>query len=92
MAKRIQTIFYDKGTPRFKIYSDEPYNEVQTDPPEYIDRLEFMGFARFNIMTEDGEHISLDKDKDPYKFVRYFWRHFYGYYASASEPEIVKNE
>lgn len=90
MAKRIQTVFHEKGEPKFTLYSVEPYDKVQTDPPEYLNKLDIMGLARFNVMGENGERISLDKDKDPYKFIRYFWRHFYGFYASASEPEVIR--
>ena len=90
--RRIQTTFYEKGEPQFVIYSDEPFTMVQTDPPGFADGLEFMGLARFRVLSESGERIELDKDKDPYTFVRYFWRHFYGFYASASQPEIVEIE
>jgi hypothetical protein len=90
--RRIQTNFYNKDEPQFAIYSDEPFTTVQTDPPEFADKLEFMGLARFRVLSESGELIELDKDKDPYTFVRHFWRHFYGYYASASRPEIIEIE
>ena len=92
MTRRIQTTFYTKGEPEFLIYSDEPYSEVKTEPPEYLEKMDIMGLARFNALSEEGERLSLDKDKDPYTFVRDFWRHFYGYYASASRPEIVDVE
>ena len=92
MTRRIQTTFYNKSDPQFVIYSDEPYTTVQTDPPEFEAGLERMGLARFNVFSDSGDIISLDKDKDPYNFVKNFYRHFYGVYAHASRPEIVKVE
>ena len=92
MTKRIQTTFYNKGKPRFVIYSDEPYTTVQTDPPEWEKKLRRMHLANFQVIADSGDFIELDKDKDPYTYVENFWRHFYGYYANASRPEIVEVE
>ena len=90
--KRIKTTFYEKDKPTCVIYSDEPYTTIQTDPPDWAMKLEWGKLARFRVLDDDGEWIELDKDKDPYNFVKNFWRHFYGYYSSASKPEVVKIE
>ena len=92
MTKRIQTTFYNKSEPQCIIYSDEPYATIQTNPPEWEKKLEWGGLARFRVLDENGEWTELDKDKGPYNFVKNFWRHFYGYYSSASRPEIVEVE
>ena len=90
MTKRIQTTFYSRNQPRFVIYSDEPYTTVHTEPPEFERRLRFMGLAKFQVISDSGDFIELDKDKDPYTYIENFWRHFYGWYTNASRPEIVE--